>query len=66
MVLYNVHGRTVADLNNETTLRLAAIPHIVVASRMPTGNIERRTVLIQRAVAQVITHTHTHTHTLEK
>ena len=29
IILYNVPGRTVADLNNETTLRLAEIPNIV-------------------------------------
>ncbi len=29
MLLYNVPGRTVADLANETTLRLAAVPGIV-------------------------------------
>ena len=29
MILYNVPGRTVADLANETTLRLAAVPGIV-------------------------------------
>ena len=29
IILYNVPGRTVADLSNETTLRLAEIPNIV-------------------------------------
>lgn len=29
MILYNVPGRTVADLSNETTLRLAEVPGIV-------------------------------------
>ena len=48
LILYNVPGRTVADLSNETTLRLAAIPHIV-GIKDATGNIERGTDLIQRA-----------------
>ena len=48
MILYNVPGRTVADLSNETTVRLAAIPHIV-GIKDATGNIERGTDLIQRA-----------------
>jgi len=29
LILYNVPGRTVADLSNETTLRLAQIPNII-------------------------------------
>jgi 4-hydroxy-tetrahydrodipicolinate synthase len=29
MIVYNVPGRTVADLANDTTLRLAAVPNIV-------------------------------------
>ena len=29
MILYNVPGRTVADLANETVLRLAQVPGIV-------------------------------------
>lgn len=29
MILYNVPGRTVADLSNDTTLRLAKVPNIV-------------------------------------
>jgi 4-hydroxy-tetrahydrodipicolinate synthase len=48
VVLYNVPGRTVADLANDTALRLAEIPNIV-AIKDATGNIERATDLIRRA-----------------
>lgn len=48
MILYNVPGRTVADLANDTVLRLAAIPH-VVGIKDATGNIERGSDLLQRA-----------------
>ena len=47
LILYNVPGRTVADLSNETTLRLAAVPRIV-GIKDATGNIERGTDLINR------------------
>ncbi len=46
--LYNVPGRTVADLANDTTLRLAEIPNIV-GIKDATGNMERASDLIQRA-----------------
>jgi len=49
-ILYNVPGRTVADLSNETTLRLAQVPN-VVGIKDATGNIERGTELINRAPA---------------
>lgn len=49
-ILYNVPGRTVADLANETTLRLAQVPNIV-GIKDATGNIERGTDLICRAPA---------------
>ena len=48
VVLYNVPGRTVADLANDTTLRLAQIPNII-GIKDATGNIERGTDLIRRA-----------------
>jgi 4-hydroxy-tetrahydrodipicolinate synthase len=48
LVLYNVPGRTVADMGNDTVLRLAAIPNIV-GIKDATGNIERATDLIRRA-----------------
>ena len=47
-ILYNVPGRTVADLHNDTVLRLAQIPNIV-GIKDATGNIERGSDLLQRA-----------------
>jgi len=47
-ILYNVPGRTVADLANETTFRLAQIPNIV-GVKDATANIERGTDLAKRA-----------------
>ncbi|NBO82338.1 MAG: 4-hydroxy-tetrahydrodipicolinate synthase [Betaproteobacteria bacterium] len=48
IILYNVPGRTVADLSHETTLRLAQIPNIV-GIKDATGNIERGQWLIHEA-----------------
>ncbi len=48
VILYNVPGRTVADLANETTLRLAQITNIV-GIKDATGNMERGAELINRA-----------------
>ena len=48
MVLYNVPGRTVADLQHETVLRLTALPG-VVGIKEATGNIERAAWLIKHA-----------------
>lgn len=50
LILYNVPGRTVADLANDTVLRLAAIPNIV-GLKDATGNIDRACDLIERARA---------------
>ncbi|MFM9915781.1 MAG: 4-hydroxy-tetrahydrodipicolinate synthase [Rhizobacter sp.] len=50
LVLYNVPGRTVADMQPETTLRLAQLPGIV-AVKEATGNIERAAWLIKHAPA---------------
>ena len=47
-IVYNVPGRTVADLANDTTLRLAQIPNII-GIKDATGNIERGTDLVRRA-----------------
>jgi 4-hydroxy-tetrahydrodipicolinate synthase len=47
-ILYNVPGRTVADLSIDSTLRLAQIPNIV-GIKDATGNIERGSDLLQRA-----------------
>jgi 4-hydroxy-tetrahydrodipicolinate synthase len=46
MILYNVPGRTVADLANDTVLRLAQVPGIV-GIKEATGNIERAQWLIR-------------------
>jgi 4-hydroxy-tetrahydrodipicolinate synthase len=48
MVLYNVPGRTGADLSNDTALRLAEVPRIV-GIKDATANIERGSDLIKRA-----------------
>ena len=48
LILYNVPGRTVADLSNDTTLRLAQVPSII-GIKDATGNMERATDLIRRA-----------------
>jgi 4-hydroxy-tetrahydrodipicolinate synthase len=48
MVLYNVPGRTGADLANDTTMRLAQVPGII-GIKDATGNIERGSDLIKRA-----------------
>ena len=49
-ILYNVPGRTVADLSNETTLRLAQIPN-VVGLKDATGNLERGSDLLRQIPA---------------
>jgi 4-hydroxy-tetrahydrodipicolinate synthase len=49
-ILYNVPGRTVADMSNDTVLRLAQIPNIV-GIKDATGNIERGSDLLQRAAS---------------
>jgi len=48
IILYNVPGRTVADLAHETTMRLAQISNIV-GIKDATGNIERGEWLIREA-----------------
>ncbi len=48
VILYNVPGRTVADLSNDTAIRLAQIPNIV-GIKDATGNIDRGCELIARA-----------------
>jgi len=48
MVLYNVPGRTVADLQHDTVLRLAEVPGIV-GIKEATGNIERAQWLLRDA-----------------
>jgi len=48
MILYNVPGRTVADLANDTVMRLAQVPGII-GIKDATANIERGTDLVKRA-----------------
>ncbi|MEK8050759.1 4-hydroxy-tetrahydrodipicolinate synthase [Ideonella sp. DXS22W] len=50
VVLYNVPGRTVADMAPETALRLAQVPG-VIGIKEATGNIERAAQLIKHAPA---------------
>jgi 4-hydroxy-tetrahydrodipicolinate synthase len=48
LILYNVPGRTVADLLNDTTLRLAQVPGII-GIKDATASLERGTDLLRRA-----------------
>ncbi|HLO94234.1 MAG TPA: 4-hydroxy-tetrahydrodipicolinate synthase [Burkholderiaceae bacterium] len=48
MMLYNVPGRTVADMSPETSLRCASLPG-VFGVKEATGNIERAAYLIKNA-----------------
>jgi 4-hydroxy-tetrahydrodipicolinate synthase len=48
LILYNVPGRTVADLSNDTALRLAEVPGIV-GIKDATGSMERAADLLRRA-----------------
>ncbi len=50
VILYNVPGRTVADLSADTAIRLAQIPN-VVGIKDATGNLDRACELIARAPA---------------
>jgi 4-hydroxy-tetrahydrodipicolinate synthase len=45
VILYNVPGRTVADLAGDTVVRLAGVPGII-AIKDATGNLERGTLLL--------------------
>jgi 4-hydroxy-tetrahydrodipicolinate synthase len=47
MLLYNVPSRTVADLANDTVLRLSEIPNIV-GIKEATSNVDRATDLLKR------------------
>jgi 4-hydroxy-tetrahydrodipicolinate synthase len=47
LILYNVPGRTVADLQNDTVLRLAQIPNIV-GIKDATASLERGSDLLRR------------------
>jgi 4-hydroxy-tetrahydrodipicolinate synthase len=48
LILYNVPGRTVADLDNDTVLRLAGVPNII-GIKDATGKIDRICDLVERA-----------------
>jgi len=48
VILYNVPGRTVADMSAETALRLAQVPGII-GIKEATGNIDRAAQLIKAA-----------------
>jgi len=48
VILYNVPGRTVADMSNETILRLAQVPGIV-GVKDATGNVGRGSDLLRLA-----------------
>ena len=48
VVLYNVPGRTAADLQHDTVLRLAQVPGIV-GIKEATGNLERAQWLVREA-----------------
>jgi 4-hydroxy-tetrahydrodipicolinate synthase len=48
LIMYNVPGRTVCDMTNDTALRLAQVPNIV-GIKDATGNLERGADLVRRA-----------------
>ena len=48
LILYNVPGRTVADLQNDTVLRLAQVRNII-GIKDATANLERGSDLLRRA-----------------
>lgn len=48
MIVYNVPGRTVCDMQNDTVLRLAQVPN-VIGIKDATANLERGSDLIRRA-----------------
>jgi len=47
VILYNVPGRTVADLSNDTTVRLSAVPGII-GLKDATGDMPRASDLLSR------------------
>jgi 4-hydroxy-tetrahydrodipicolinate synthase len=52
LILYNVPGRTVADMATDTTLRLAHIPGIV-GIKDATGDLARGTELLRRVRSEI-------------
>lgn len=55
VILYNVPGRTVADLSNETTIRLAQVPGII-GIKDATGNLERGSFLLAELQSKKLDH----------
>jgi len=55
VVLYNVPGRTVADLANDTTIRLAQVPGII-GIKDATGNLERGSFLLAELKTKKLDH----------
>ncbi|MHB1186520.1 4-hydroxy-tetrahydrodipicolinate synthase [Thiobacillus sp.] len=56
LILYNVPGRTITDLSNDTALRLAQVPGIV-GIKDATGNMERAADLLRRAPQDFVLYT---------
>lgn len=56
LILYNVPGRTVADMSNDTALRLAEIPNII-GIKDATGSLDRACDLVERAPADFVLYT---------
>ena len=52
-ILYNVPGRTVADMQTDTVLRLAQVPNII-GIKEATGSMERASDLIRRKPADCL------------
>jgi 4-hydroxy-tetrahydrodipicolinate synthase len=52
-ILYNVPGRTVADMQNDTVLRLAQLPNIA-GIKDATANLERAADLMRRKPADFL------------
>ena len=55
VILYNVPGRTVADLSNDTTIRLAQVPG-VIGIKDATGNLERGSFLLAELKSKKLDH----------
>jgi len=53
MLLYNVPGRTVADMQTDTTLRLAQVPNIV-GIKDATADLQRGAELLRRKPADFV------------
>ncbi len=56
LILYNVPGRTITDLSNDTALRLADVPG-VVGIKDATGSLERAADLLRRAPGDFLLYT---------